>query len=852
MIPGLFTGAGLSLAAPASLPSGPVFHRRIYEACFAGAERVAPGLLPPGLVDTLCAGHRNLLARLETTAPGASAGTLACLHVEVPNEAHLLAALHLAHGGRHVTVNCDNGIERAYALVTGADELPDGTAACHRDLLAAWRDCVPSSPPPLAVVRDAVDFEAGGFDRRPLLVRLHGGIGGGVDGIVHPTAAGRDEPDVLDLGHRRCAALDALVADTFVIVTGFSGSDLASCAALLERLRPGRFAWVAPTIAGELRRELRALDPNQPVTGRAVAALRASLPVDPPPWPATPAAVAGFDERFAAWSATLPPHAAAEALAWVLRDVGRHAEADALSPAAPQRRARSPRTGPGFVLSLIEARRALALRSAPGRWVATGAARLGAASARRALARGGAAPSGRQRVLLRAQAIELAAIAAALSGRSAPPDALRAADHALRAHEHLGDVDGVVEATCARALVHLAGGAHAEALADYQAACRLHPAPTGPLASMTALLERHPRDERTFVLPDARLTARGTSALEAYVRALPKVELHVHLEGSIAPARLAVLARRARDHRVPWSAEGVARWYRYSGYTDFLNAYVLVCDQLRTAEDFVDVAIDLGARLARENVRYAEVTVSPVAHVRRGIRPEDLFAGLEHGRREVESVYGVRLRWCAACGTRRGARAALDTVEMVLAQRPAGVISIGLAGHESDASRASFAPAFSLAAATGLHRVVHAGEAAGAAAITEAIDVLGAERIGHGIRCLDDPAVVERLRRSGVPLEVCPTSNVRTGVVRSLRTHPLPRLLAEGLDVTLGTDDPAMFHVDLGDEYLRAARAFGLQADAVAELARCGVRSAFLDDQTAQALMDELDAVPVPDELALA
>jgi aminodeoxyfutalosine deaminase len=936
MIAGLFSGAGLSEAPPSSLPGGAVFHRRVYEVCLAGAERLAPGVVAPGTVDALCGGHRNVLARLETTFEGSVAGALACLRVPVPNEAQLLSALHLAHGGLHVTINCDDGIERAYALLSGDAELPAEAPECHEELFPAWRACMPRFPPALHVIRDAAAYAAEAFDRRPLLVRLHGGIGCGADGIVRPSGGGRYEPDVLELGWRRRAALDALVDDGFVIVTGYSGSDLASRTAVLSRLKPGRFAWVAPAVSPEVRRELRALDPRQPVTGRAVTAIRRCLAVRPPDWPARPADAPGFEARFRAWSASLPAQAGAEALAWVLMDAGRHAEAATLlerlcagteSPrtrllladavarsraphdraassaafartaargrdaelkaharsravecwvdaarhgraasrasvpvaiaalaAVPVRRTRPIGALPAIVLATIEGHLDRALRSPVARRLAAAAARVAAASARRTLARTSGPASGRRRLLLGTYAMELSALAALLGGRRSPADALCELEQARRMHEHLGDEEGVVEVLGARALVLLADGARAAALVEFYRACRVHPAPTGVLATVNAVLARSPQGHRAHVARagiDARAAparstltaASGMAALEAFVRALPKVELHVHLEGSIRPATLAALARRYGDHRLPWSAEGVARWYRFRGYTDFLNAFVLVCDQLRAPEDFATATIELGASLAGQNVRYAEVTVSPLAHILRGIAPSDLFAGLEHGRRHVEATYGTRLHWCAACGTRRGPRAAIEMVEMVLTHRPAGLVSVGLAGQESHASRAGFEAAFALAADAGLHRVVHAGEAAGADSISEAIDVLGAERIGHGIRCLDDPTVVARLRRAGVPLEVCPTSNVSTRVVPSLARHPLPQLLAEDLVVTLGTDDPAMFQTDLCGEYLRVARAFRLSARRLTDLARTGVRCAFLDDRTAQALLGELEAV---------
>jgi aminodeoxyfutalosine deaminase len=948
---GLFTGAGLSRAAPAGLPLGRAFHERLYEACYEAADRLEPGLVDRRLVDLVKKGPWNLLARLESTLAGSAAGALACMQIRIPNEAQMLAAVHLAHGGLHVTVNFDDGIECAYGLLSGDIPLPDDAPVAYREALPSWQACIPRRRALLRVLSEPADLASASFDDRPLLVKLHGSLGKFRDGIVLPLWPMPDDPEVIELDRGRGAALDVLADTPFVVVTGYSGNDLASSAPLVARLKRGRFAWVAPTVATDVRAALRAIDPKQPVAGRAVDAIWACLPVKPPAWPSERLPSPGFDQRLASWSATLPPRCAAEALAWILTDAGWHDEAigllttlcadgtdshtrvrlaDALArrdepgdrrsssriflgaaargadrdlrayavtrwaecrsradakspslaaigliasavaaagrrPAGPVHRARATSAAVGILLSGIERRLTTGGRSSPRRWALRVVAGLAASEVRRALGRTGHLPSGGRRALLRRQEVELTAVVALLGGPPPADAAFRSLGRLRRLHEHVADTRGVAEALGTQAIAWLAAGNPSRALSSFQEASRFHPASTGVLGTARdLLLQAGVRAERQHGSSDdaasesiaarsARRSRRPRDAdppgpLEAFVRALPKVELHVHLEGSVAPSTLAALARRADDCRVPWAAEDVERWYRYRSYTDFLNAYVLVCDQLRTGEDFARVTTELGERLAGQNVRYAEVTFSPVAHVRRGISPGELFAALEHGRRQAEAAHDVELRWCVASGTRRGPAAALETIEMALAHHSPGVVSLGLAGLETVATRAHFAPAFELARAAGLHAVAHAGEAAGPASIWEAIDVLGAERIGHGIRCLEDPALVAQLRRSAIPLEVCPTSNVRTRLVSSLRAHPLPRLLAEGLCLNLNTDDPAMFHTDLNCEYVEVARAFGLGPTTLAEFARSGVRSAFLAPAHAEALVAEIDSVPVPHE----
>jgi aminodeoxyfutalosine deaminase len=226
------------------------------------------------------------------------------------------------------------------------------------------------------------------------------------------------------------------------------------------------------------------------------------------------------------------------------------------------------------------------------------------------------------------------------------------------------------------------------------------------------------------------------------------------------------------------------------------------------------------------------------------VAPEALFEGIEQGRAEAETEHGVRLRWCTDIDGRGGPDLAVQTVELVLRHRPTGLVSLGLGGEE--VPRAQFGRAFEIARDAGLHSVPHAGEAAGPESVWDAIDRLGAERVGHGIRCLEDPELVAELRRRRIPLEVCPTSNVCTGMVADLATHPLPRLIGEGLVVTLNSDDPPMFGTSLRDEYITAARVLGIGPAGLRDLARSAARAAFLPQAEAQALLAEIDTVPLP------
>jgi aminodeoxyfutalosine deaminase len=326
-----------------------------------------------------------------------------------------------------------------------------------------------------------------------------------------------------------------------------------------------------------------------------------------------------------------------------------------------------------------------------------------------------------------------------------------------------------------------------------------------------------------------------------FVAALPKVELHLHLVGSAAPETILALAQRHPDGGVPTEPEALRRFYAFSGFPHFLDVYAQVNLLVRTGADVVTLIDGLAAQLAASTVRYAEVQVTPVRNRMAGISFDDLAQALTDGRTLAGDRHGVELGWIFDADAALGLPGAAETVAFAVGYRPEGTVGIGLGGPESGARRADFAPAFRAARDAGLHSAPHAGETVGPGEIWAALRELGAERIGHGIGAAADPALLAHLARHGITLEGCPTSNVCTGAVPSLREHPLPRLLAAGVPVTLATDDPGMFHTNLNDEYLLCHSQFGLGADELAELARAGARAAFCTEATRSAILAEID-----------
>ncbi|MDP9328308.1 MAG: adenosine deaminase [Actinomycetota bacterium] len=320
---------------------------------------------------------------------------------------------------------------------------------------------------------------------------------------------------------------------------------------------------------------------------------------------------------------------------------------------------------------------------------------------------------------------------------------------------------------------------------------------------------------------------------------LPKAELHIHLEGSMRPATVRELADR-QGRSVP-AALGARGWTRFRDNIHFIEQYTEVCDLLGELEDFRRVGYEFCQDLAAQGVVYAEVVFSPSQHA---ARMGDWFGPIEavlDGLAQGERTFGVVTRLSPDIIRDLGMEQARRTVEVALKFLGGGVVAINSAGSER-ARPGVYADLVGAAVAAGLHSVPHAGEWAGPQNIWETLASLKPERIGHGISAVEDPVLLAHLADIGMPLEVCPTSNVATGVVASLREHPFDRLRAAGVVVTLNSDDPGMFGSWLTDEYTIAREVFGLNDDELAELARTGARSSFADEDVKTGIEAGIDA----------
>lgn len=281
--------------------------------------------------------------------------------------------------------------------------------------------------------------------------------------------------------------------------------------------------------------------------------------------------------------------------------------------------------------------------------------------------------------------------------------------------------------------------------------------------------------------------------MRSFVHALPKVELHVHLAG---PDTVLELARRHPGAGVPTDRAELERFCTFRDFDHFLKVYRAVQSMLKGRADVHTLVVGPARELARQNVRYAEVTVTPYNHLTDGMSGDDLLAGLGSGRAEA-SAPGVDLAWCFDVPGEKGLVAGRETLAFALSERPDGLVSFGLGGPEEGVGRARFAPFFDAARDAGPHSVPHAGETTGPETVWSALRDPRVERIGHGTSCHQDRALLEHLALKGIPPEVCPTSNVRTRQGESVAAHPVRQMLDAGVVVTLNTDDPPFFGATL-------------------------------------------------------
>lgn len=331
------------------------------------------------------------------------------------------------------------------------------------------------------------------------------------------------------------------------------------------------------------------------------------------------------------------------------------------------------------------------------------------------------------------------------------------------------------------------------------------------------------------------------SDLDAFIAGLPKAELHVHHVGSASPRIVAELAAR-HPGVVPSDPDELASFFEFSDFAHFVEVYLAVVDLIRTPEDIRMLTYEVAREMAQgQSIRYAELTCTPYTSVVRGIPIEAYSEAIEDARVAALRDFGLRLQWIYDIPGESGLPAADATLEYALKHPTDGLVGFGLGGPEIGVPRPQFGPHFDAARAAGLRSVPHAGETTGPQTIWDALEVLGAERIGHGTSAAEDPALLAHLAATGIPLEVCPSSNVATRAVERLADHPVRAFVDAGVVVTVNSDDPPMFGTTLNQEYAIAADLLDLDRAGIAELAKAAVGAAFVEEDFRAGLCAEID-----------
>jgi aminodeoxyfutalosine deaminase len=328
--------------------------------------------------------------------------------------------------------------------------------------------------------------------------------------------------------------------------------------------------------------------------------------------------------------------------------------------------------------------------------------------------------------------------------------------------------------------------------------------------------------------------------MEKFWTALPKAELHVHLEGSIAPSTVVELAAR---HGVALTEQEAAARYSPGDFAHFIEGFIWATSFLRGPEDYALIARRFAESMKRQNVLYAEVTLSIGIMFRRNQDPAANYAALRAAAAEVP---GVRLTWIFDAVRQWGAAPAKEVAKLAVELRSSDIVAYGIGGDELGLPTRDLRGVYEFVAGQGMHRLIHAGEIGGPELVREAVEMLGAERIGHGIGVMRDERTMDFLAARGIPLEICPTSNLRTGALaRQLgratagyEQHPLPTFFRRGLPVTLSSDDPGMFETSLSQEYGHAYR-MGLTKMDMVRLAEASFQYAFLAEESRRSLLEQ-------------
>lgn len=324
-----------------------------------------------------------------------------------------------------------------------------------------------------------------------------------------------------------------------------------------------------------------------------------------------------------------------------------------------------------------------------------------------------------------------------------------------------------------------------------------------------------------------------------FAQRMPKAELHVHLEGSILPSTLLKLAQRNHASLPAEDEAGLAKMYEFKSFSQFLETYMLVTKCLRTRADYQLIAYEFGKECSRQNIRYAEVIFTILNNANfTGLAWQEILRGLNRGREEAGRDFGVQWQWVFDI-VRDFPDTQSEVLDITLAACDQGVVALGLGGGEEGFPPELFVKTFDRAVSEGLHSVPHAGEVSGPRSVWSAIKLLHAERIGHGVRSIEDPGLVDYLKSSQIAIDVCPTSNICLKVYPDYASHPLRKLWESGVFMTIGSDDPPMFGTDLNNEYQVLIKEYNFTQPELERISLNAIYASFLSPKEKQKFEQE-------------
>ncbi len=318
------------------------------------------------------------------------------------------------------------------------------------------------------------------------------------------------------------------------------------------------------------------------------------------------------------------------------------------------------------------------------------------------------------------------------------------------------------------------------------------------------------------------------NTLEA-IRVLPKVELHVHTLGSIQPSTLLSIINEDGIDAPYSTVEDIAKRFQYSNFLHFIDVYMEIVGYITDEKHFEHITFDMLKKCSESNTRYVEVSFSPRDHIQHNLDFVKMIDAINKGIDRAREAFGVdsNIRIDLVRTSTKD-----ETMEVLdhISNNPHNIVSVDIGGREAQFPPKPFAEAYERARQMGLHLVAHAGEAAGPQSIWDAIEFLKVDRIGHGVTARDDPKLIAVLKEKQIGIEMCPVSNVRTGVVKSIQDHPIREFFDEGLLVTVNSDDPSLFHTDMNNEFIQIHQHHGFTIPELFQLSMNGIETAFIDD----------------------